>query len=193
MFRPLLNLALLVTFAFPAMAETTPEPARQAPNAEDTLFTSEGFRQDRYRSPTPASAPGARTVDTETLQSLLEQNPDLVLIDVINVEYRHDRFLQDDPHHTIPQAYWLPNTGKGSLDTLWHDYLMDNLARLTANDPEQPVVVFCKSDCWLSWNAAKRITEAGYNNVYWYRDGIDSWVAAGLPTRTVEPVDPKHS
>lgn len=193
MFRPLLNLALLVSLALPAMAETTPEPARQAHNADNSLFTADGFRRDRYRSPTPASAPGARTVDTKTLQSLLEQYPDLVLIDVINVEYRHDRFLLDEPHHTIPQANWLPNTGKGSLNIAWQNYLMDNLAHLTVNDREQPVAVFCKSDCWLSWNAVKRITEAGYRNVYWYKDGIDSWMAAGLPTRATMPVDPKHS
>lgn len=202
MFRPLLNLALLVILVAPTMAETTPESARQAlstnnstdnsadNSTDNILFTADGFRQDRYRSPTPNSAPGAQTIDTQALQALLKQHPDMVLIDVLNVEYRHGRFVQDGPHQTIPQARWLPNTGKGSLDTAWRDYLLTNLSRLTGNDPERPVAVFCKSDCWLSWNAVKRISEAGYQNVYWYKDGIDSWMGAGLPTRAAEPLDP---
>lgn len=193
MFRGLLNLALLVTVAFPAMAETSPEPASQTSVTEAALFSADGYRQDRYRSPTPAKAPGAETIDTPRLQSMLDETSDLVLIDVINATYRHDRFLQDEPHLTIPQAHWLPNTGKGGLDAQWHHYLLNNLTRLTENDPAHAVVIFCKSDCWLSWNAVKRITEAGYRNVYWYKDGIDSWTQAGLPTRAATPIDPTHS
>ncbi|WP_111494030.1 rhodanese-like domain-containing protein [Marinobacter bohaiensis] len=175
------NLALLMALALPVNADTTP--------TRDTgLFSADGFRQDRYRSPTPAKAPGATTVDTAALQALLERHTDLVLIDVINVEYRHQRFLQDQPHPSIPNAHWLPNTGKGQLEPRWQRYLMDNLARLTGERPDHPVAVFCKSDCWLSWNAVKRLTEAGYRNVYWFKDGIDSWIGAGLPTRAATPV-----
>lgn len=193
MFRSMLNLALLVSLAVPALAESIPDTASRALADNPALFSSDGFRQDRYRSPTPEAAPGATTIDTPGLQAMLAEHPDLVLIDVINAEYRHDRFLQDEPHHTIPQAHWLPNTGKGQIDALWKNYLLDNLARLTGDRPDQPVVVFCKSDCWLSWNAVKRITEAGYSHVYWYKDGIDSWMGAGLPTRIADPVKPTHS
>ena len=30
--------------------------------------------------------------------------------------------------------------------------------------------------------------ELGYTQLYWYRDGIDAWEAAGLPTADAEPV-----
>jgi hypothetical protein len=30
--------------------------------------------------------------------------------------------------------------------------------------------------------------ELGHTQLYWYRDGIDAWEAAGLPTANAEPV-----
>lgn len=183
--------AMLITFS--ANAETPNEPAIMAQESGTALFSVDGYRLDRYRSPTPASVPGAQTIGTETLRSMLKQESALLLIDVINATYLHDRFVQDEPHQTIPTAYWLPNTGQGSLEQTWQDYLLDNLARLTGNDSARRVVIFCKSDCWLSWNVARRITAAGYRRVYWYRDGIDSWTQAGLPTARAEPVEPVRS
>ena len=45
-----------------------------------------------------------------------------------------------------------------------------------------PIVVFCSNaDCWLSWNAALRLVQAGYREVHWYRGGVDAWKRAGLP------------
>ena len=40
----------------------------------------------------------------------------------------------------------------------------------------------------MSWNAAKRAAIWGYTQVYWYRDGMDGWEAANLPTQIAEPV-----
>jgi rhodanese-related sulfurtransferase len=39
----------------------------------------------------------------------------------------------------------------------------------------------------LSWNAAKRAIGYGYQHVYWYRDGVEGWQAAGFHTAVVEP------
>jgi PQQ-dependent catabolism-associated CXXCW motif protein len=184
---------VLVLIAFSVSAETSDEPAIIAQESGTSLFSADGYRLDRYRSPTPASAPGAQTIDTERLQSMLKQESALLLIDVINATYLQERFVEDEPHLTIPTAYWLPNTGQGNLEAIWQNYLLDNLARLTENDTARSVVIFCKSDCWLSWNVARRMTAAGYSRVYWYRDGIDSWTQAGLPTTRVEPVEPAHT
>ena len=35
--------------------------------------------------------------------------------------------------------------------------------------------------------ATKRAAAWGYMNLYWYRDGIDAWEAARLPTAAAEP------
>ena len=52
-------------------------------------------------------------------------------------------------------------------------------ARATAGDKAAPVVIFCKADCWMSWNAAKRAVAQGYTGVNWYPEGVDGWVMAG--------------
>lgn len=39
----------------------------------------------------------------------------------------------------------------------------------------------------LSWNAVKRANALGYTQLYWYRDGLDAWEAAGLPAHPAAP------
>lgn len=57
-------------------------------------------------------------------------------------------------------------------------------------DPDRPVVIFCRSDCWMSWNAARRAVEWGFDPVIWFPGGTDAWEQAGQPLVTVEPVAP---
>ena len=33
--------------------------------------------------------------------------------------------------------------------------------------------------CWLSYNTALRAARLGYTEVYWYRGGIEAWLASG--------------
>lgn len=187
MIRHLIGIACLSIgmsgFAQPATPSPETEPQAQ-------LFSMQGYRIDRYRSPTPAKAVGAKTVTTDEMQQLLRSEPTLVVIDVINLEYRANRFLQTEPHQSLPTATWLPNTGQGEIDRHWQDYFISNTLRLTHHNRNHPVVVLCKSDCWLSWNAVKRLSEAGFQNLYWYKDGVDSWANAGLPMQPATPVMP---
>lgn len=190
MLRHLIGLALILApISLPAEpASPSTSPTQQS---ADTLFSAQGYRIDRYRSPTPASVAGATTVTTSDLKGLMDRHPDLVIIDVINLEYRHGRFLQDKPHLAVPGAHWLPNTGRGQLDPAWLSYLLDNVRELTHGDRNHPVAVLCKSDCWLSWNATRRLAAEGYNQLFWYKDGIDSWQNAGMPTEPAGPVMPR--
>ena len=50
-------------------------------------------------------------------------------------------------------------------------------------------MVYCQADCWMSWNAAKRLLSYGYSNVAWYPEGTDGWERAGLPIaeRSLQP------
>ena len=68
--------------------------------------------------------------------------------------------------------------------------MRDGLTRAKAGDPDRPVVIFCRSDCWMSWNAARRAVEWGFDPVIWFPGGTDAWEQAGQPLVTVEPVAP---
>ncbi|WP_447592093.1 PQQ-dependent catabolism-associated CXXCW motif protein [Aquipseudomonas campi] len=153
------------------------------------LFNADGYRQGQYRSPTPASVEGAETVDTPALQQLLRDEPQVVLIDVFRQQWLNERFIADRPAHTnLPGSAWLANTGDGSLEPRWQTYFEDNLARLSEQRKDRPLVFYCKSDCWLSWNAIKRARTLGYTRLYWYRDGTDAWQQAGMSLVPAEPV-----
>ena len=87
---------------------------------------------------------------------------------------------RDKPRLNIPGSVWLPDTGYGKLAAATEDYLRRGLVRATAGNTAALVVVYCQADCWMSWNAAKRILTYGYSNVAWYPEGTDGWERAGL-------------
>jgi len=152
------------------------------------LFSADGYRLGHYRSPTPALAEHAQTLDTEGVRQLLAREPRTVLIDVYRRQWLHGRFIEDGAHANLPGSLWLANTGDGELDAAWQAYFSANLARASHGDPAWPLLFYCRSDCWLGWNAQKRAHALGYRNLYWYRDGIDAWQQAGLPLQAAEPV-----
>ena len=82
---------------------------------------------------------------------------------------------------------WLPDTGYGKLAAATEDYLRRGLVRATAGNTTALVVVYCQADCWMSWNAAKRILTYGYSNVAWYPEGTDGWERAGLALTESQP------
>lgn len=180
-------LALIFVFSIAPVSVT----ADEAKSASQELFSPEGYRLDRYRSPTPDTIDDVQTISTSELKAALNATPTPIIIDVINSEYRASRFIETKPHYSVPGAYWLPNTGRGSLDQPWHNYLVNNALKLTMNSHDYPVVVMCKSDCWLSWNATRRLKNAGFTHLFWYKNGIDSWQNAGLPVEAITPVPPE--
>jgi PQQ-dependent catabolism-associated CXXCW motif protein len=94
---------------------------------------------------------------------------------------------RDEPRLNIPGSVWLPDTGYGKLAAATEDYLRRGLVRATAGDTTALVVVYCQGDCWMSWNAAKRILTYGYSNVAWYPEGTDGWERAGLALTESQP------
>jgi PQQ-dependent catabolism-associated CXXCW motif protein len=156
-------------------------------HAETPLFSADGYRIGLYRSPTPNQVEGAAIIDTAALQTLLARTPRPVLIDVYRRQWLEGRFIEDQPHENLPGSHWLANTGDGDLTPAWHDYFERNLKTLTSGDLAQPVVFYCRADCWLSWNAVKRAAVMGYKSLYWYRDGLDAWQAANLPVTPAQP------
>jgi PQQ-dependent catabolism-associated CXXCW motif protein len=150
------------------------------------------YRMSDYRSPTPATVPGARTVTTAEVEELA-RGGEAVLIDVYPAPPRPAGLPADSvwipkARDTIPGAVWLPNTGYGALPDGIEAYFRDNLQRLTDGRLDRPLVFFCEPACWMSWNAALRAVEYGYSAVLYYPDGAAGWEMAGLKLAPLRPV-----
>ncbi|MDZ5452303.1 PQQ-dependent catabolism-associated CXXCW motif protein [Labrys sp. ZIDIC5] len=180
MIRPIARSAVLLVLALatlPAQAGPPPEPS--------------GYRLDDYRAPTPATLAGATVLDTARAEALWKQR-EALFVDVLPhppkpAELPAGTLWRDPPHETIVGAVWLPEVGRGALAAATEDYFKRSLAELTHGRREEALVFFCKKDCWMSWNAAKRAVSYGYGRVYWYADGVDGWKGAGLALETVKP------
>jgi quinoprotein dehydrogenase-associated probable ABC transporter substrate-binding protein/PQQ-dependent catabolism-associated CXXCW motif protein len=152
-----------------------------------------GYRMKKYRAVVPATLAGATVLSTAALQRLIaERKP--ILIDVLSKQRKpksRDRTqLWIEPkRENLPGSVWLPNVGLGELSPDLAEYFSTELMQLTEGDKSRPVVFYCDSNCWMSWNAAKRaMVELGYTQVYWYPDGVQGWKAAGQPTIVAKAV-----
>lgn len=154
---------------------------------DSELYTLDGYRLLRYRSPTPLHHDQAMTLSTKQLVSLLKQTHPPALLDVQPLIWRDGFFIQKEPRQHIPGSRWTPNVGQGELDDAWAEYFRHHLKLLTKGKQNYPVVIYCTADCWMSWNAIKRAAEWGYSHLYWYREGSDGWQEADLDTVEGKP------
>lgn len=180
-----LRTRLIVMFGI-ALAVFAPESAsaQKAP-------APDGYRMSDYRAPVPATAPGATTVDTEALRTLIADG-NAVLIDVLPQPPRPAGLPETTvwvpkARQSLPGAVWLPNVGFGELSDEMHRYFSGHLERLTTEMPGASLVIFCEPNCWMSWNAAKRAAEWGYSDIFWYPQGAEGWKSAGLQLEPVKP------
>ncbi|WP_051512643.1 PQQ-dependent catabolism-associated CXXCW motif protein [Skermanella stibiiresistens] len=151
-----------------------------------------GYRLDHYRAPVPSHVPGATTLTLELAEEM-QRDGTAVFIDVMKVPRSAapglaGKWLVAAPHVAISGSAWLPEVGDGKPAPEIESYFRRNLERLTRGDRDTGVVFYCVTDCWMSWNAAKRAVSWGYTRVHWYRDGIDVWREFDLPTEIVQPV-----
>lgn len=159
---------LAAMLALPAAAETVPEP--------------DGFRSAPYRAPVPATLRGAQVIDTATAQALHAAG--VPFLDAMPRTRKPEglpagTIWREPPHDTIPGAIWVWDTGYDRISPPEMGRLDRGLWLATRGDHAAPVVIFCKRDCWMSWNAAKRAVRAGYTGVRWYPDGTDGWAEGG--------------
>jgi len=177
---------LAATLAASVLMPTLPALA-----ADGTVEEPDGFRQRDYDAPVPAGLNGARTVSALQVERL-QREQGAVVIDVIP-QHRPPEGLADDDlwlpveHEGVAGALWLPDTGFGTLAPVTLDYLLGHLDEATGARRDHPIVFYCRTDCWMSWNAAKRALQAGRTNVHWFRDGIEEWWFEGLPVDTLVP------
>ena len=144
--------------------------------AEDWgIPATDQLRQDSFHAPTPVTHPAAAVINTQDLHAMLIGPNPPVTINALNGR----------AHRSIPGSIWLPAAGGGgTFDDDVQTQLAATFGNITDDDLARPIVVFCRdAHCWLSYNAALRLHELGYENLYWYRGGITAWQTAELPTR----------
>lgn len=162
-------------------------------SAEDyQVDDATGFRMERYRAPVPESVPGGITVNSATTMAAHENNA-WVFIDVypprgLGPDPLDGHWVTSEDRASMPGAVWLPEVGRGHLEPDAIDYFKRNLDALTASKKSTPIVFYCTSDCWQSWNASVRAISWGYSEVKWYPLGTDGWLEEGGTLESVEPI-----
>ena len=124
-----------------------------------------------YHAITPLQIPGAKLIKTDELKTLWAATPDLAVIDVLGNA------------KMIKGAVGMVGSGENRMFGAMQDKFPKVLGTLTGGDKEKPIVFYCKNSmCWMSYNSALHAVAAGFKNVYWYRGGLDSWVASSGET-----------
>lgn len=151
------------------------------------------YRMDDYRSPTPLTLKGARVVDTREADALW-RDKGAVFVDTMPRDVKPKSLppgtvWRDKPRDHIPGSAWLANVGYGATSADVTDYFRSGLVALSGGDKSRKLLFYCRADCWMSWNAAKRAMEWGYGDVLWYPEGTDGWAEAGLRLEPAKPYE----
>ncbi len=152
--------------------------------AQDVLFDDAGYRASHYRGPVTRAPEGVSRIAPAAV-AMLVPDRDVLLIDVLPAEggRRQDdgtwRLARERP--SLPGAHWFPESGRGTPPPAIAEGFARGIARLTRGNKAHMIVTFCLADCWMSWNAARRLRALGYTNVWWLAEGTDGWHNLGLP------------
>ena len=136
-----------------------------------------GLWSGPMRGETPATLEGAVVIDLPGLEALLSKQP--LLVDVGLADKKPENFPQDrlwlPTHRSIPGSVWFPGGGAAALDAEQEAAFLRRVEELVRGDRSRPIVMFCRPNCWGSWNAGKRLVMNGYAGVHWFPGGIDEW------------------
>lgn len=162
-----------------------------AAHAQDKVSEPGDYRMDNYRAAVPATLEGARVLTTAEAEAIWRAKSG-VFIDVLPRAPKPKNLpagtvWRDKPRFDIPGSLWLPDTGYGRLAPAVEDYFKRGLARASDGNKNALLVLYCLTDCWMSWNAAKRALSYGYPNVAWYPEGTDGWDHELLPLVEAQP------
>ena len=169
-----------------AVMLVTASPVR----AQDPPAEPQGYRTEDYRALVPVTLAGARVLTTAEAEAIW-RDKSAAFVDVLPRPPKPNlpagTVWRERPHLNIPGSIWLPDTGYGKLAAPTEDYLQRGLVRASGGDATRLLVIYCQENCWMSWNAAKRVLSYGYRNVAWYPEGTDGWERAKLPLADAEP------
>ncbi|MFD1914415.1 PQQ-dependent catabolism-associated CXXCW motif protein [Halodurantibacterium flavum] len=138
----------------------------------------EGFRGPPYRAPVPDTVLGTPGLSLDEAQALHAGG--VAFVDVLPATTRPDglpegTIWRSPPHDTIPGAHWVPGIGYEALAPETERWMAAVLDRISGGDRSAPMVFFCKSDCWMSWNATRRARLMGYDGARWFPEGSEGW------------------
>lgn len=195
---PALAMALLATMPSGAAGAQASTEASGVELAAD--FDAAGYRAQRHRAPvTRDPRPAPRIALVAALG--LSPGRDALFLDVLPAiggvrDPRSGKWRLGEEHLTIPGAAWHPEAGRSDPDPALWQALLREVAAARRSDPTRPVVVFCRTDCWMGWNAARRLALGGIGNVWWLAEGIEGWrrtrpLVAAQPA--VVPSPPSHA
>ena len=182
-----LLIALCAAVPVPGAVAQAAEPLSEA---AEPLFDAEGYRVRAFRAETGTRAPpGAATIDTEALHGLLASGA-ATPVDVLPTPprpptLRPGTLWLPPERRNIPGSLWLPDLGLPALSPAQEERFRAALE--PARRSGRPVVVYCLPDCWLSWNAARRLVAWRFPDVRWYPGGTAAWSDAGHPSETATP------
>ena len=156
--------------------------------------TMDLYRGEPYNAPVPDKLKGAVVIDGDAAIALHEQGAGFIDVYPRTLKPEglpEDTIWREPRHDTIPGAIWAWNTGYQRQSDAEKARLAAALITASKGDTFAPVVIFCRADCWMSWNAAKRAVASGYSAVHWFPEGTDGWEQAlGADLVKAEPVDP---
>lgn len=136
---------------------------------------SQSLQQEKsIHSKTPSSIPGARVIRTEEVYQLITsgQNPLIIYVGRNNA----------GTVVAIPGSIWVPWMGSPELNPEIVAGTLQELKAMLAGRMNYPIVTYCTDPmCWLSYNAALRLSAAGFTGVRWYRGGLGSWETSVPP------------
>jgi PQQ-dependent catabolism-associated CXXCW motif protein len=167
--------------------------ALRAAAAAETVAEPPDYRMEDYRAPVPATLKGAVVVSTDEARALWEKKQ-AIFFDVMPRIPKPDKLpagtiWRDKVRMDIAGSIWLSNVGYGALSAEMSAYFHGSLSAGTKGDKSVKILFYCMTDCWMSWNAAKRAVEWGYSDVVWYPKGADGWSASGLPLVEAKPFE----
>lgn len=165
--------------------------------AQSVRLTEEpaDYHGEPYNSAVPETLTGARVILDDEEAHALWQAGEAVWIDVFPHSFRppnlpEGTLFREKKRDSIPGSIWLPNVGYDRIATETDTYFRAGLKAATGGDKDATVVIFCRADCWMSWNAAKRaMEEYGYTDIVWYPDGSDGWEFMEYPSARVVPYE----
>ncbi len=142
------------------------------------MTSASGLRTQKVHDITPLAIEGIKVYATQALAVALKSAQPPLVVDVWAAV-----------NEAIPSAVTLLAGGL-AFDDAAGDAIYEGrfagLLKALSPDASKPIVFYCQSrDCWLSVNAALRAKKLGYTQVGWYRGGMESWKAAGLPVGQV--------
>ena len=183
--------AMAVVMPLTGLVACTSMHAAPAPEVAG-LFDVQGYRTGRYRAPVDRAPAPARRIALGDAARLVP-GPDALFVDVLPVfagwrDPDTGRWHLSEVHETIAGALWHPDAGRAPVEGAVWQALLASVDTARAQRPALPVVLFCRTDCWMGWNAARRLARERGGSVYWLSEGIEGWHAQGLRLAPATPV-----